>query len=151
MPNLPFPYKMKDWKAIAAKQDKLLFDFEAKGIGLPLIWWDDDQVNFPIRSFGIPSYVGSKQQEKKESGYESLPTIGSVLGASLIGIDKSNQNGHDFVTMCKQLFNKSNGVNMVMNSVNRMPGNSFWYEIWPGMAFSMLIDEYPEKKSWGCS
>lgn len=68
MPNLPFPYKMKDWKAIAAKQDKLLFDFEAKGIGLPLIWWDDDQVNFPIRSFGIPSYVGSKQQEKKKSG-----------------------------------------------------------------------------------
>ena len=60
MPNLPFPYKMKDWKAVVTKQDLILYDFNAKGTLLPLIWWDDNKVNFPIRSFGIYSYVGSE-------------------------------------------------------------------------------------------
>src|ERR1700754_4812677 len=66
MPEQPSPYKMKDWKTIARKQDALLYDFNAKGTFLPLIWWDDSKVNFPIRSFGIPSYVGAiRIREKK--------------------------------------------------------------------------------------
>jgi hypothetical protein len=146
MPNLPFPYKMKDWKSIAFNQDKLLYDFNAEARLLPLIWWDDSHVNFPVRSFGIYSYVGSRQEYSKGSDYESLPVIGSVLGASLAGIDKSNQDGHDYVTMCKQFFNRANGVNLVQNNVDRKPGRTFWYEIWPGMAFSMLVDLYPEKE-----
>jgi hypothetical protein len=144
MPNLPFPYKMKDWKTVAAKQDVILYDFNAKGTLLPLIWWDDNKVNFPIRSFGIYSYVGSAQQYTKGSDYEALPTMGSVLGASLIGIDKSNQDGIDYVNMCKQFFNKANGVNLIQNGLDRKPGETFWYEIWPGMAFSMVADLYPQ-------
>lgn len=146
MPEQPRPYKMKDWKTIARKQDALLFDFNAKGTFLPLIWWDDSKVNFPIRSFGIPSYVGSVRNKGKKNRYESLPVIGSVLGASLVGIDKSNQHGYDFVTMCRQFYNKSNGVNLIMNNPRRKPGASFWYEIWPGMAFNMLTYKYPDKK-----
>ncbi|MET0394650.1 MAG: hypothetical protein ABW019_16010 [Chitinophagaceae bacterium] len=143
MPAIPAPYKMKDWKSITVKQDKLLYDTGAKGIWLPLIWWDDTHTNFQTRSFGLPSYVGSRHQELKGAVYESLPVMGSVLGASLVGIDKSSQGGIDFVTMCKQFFNKANGANMVMNNVDRKPGRSFWYEIWPGMTFSMLVDQYP--------
>lgn len=142
MPDLPTPYKMKDWKLITKKQDSLLYDFNAKGSFLPLIWWDTNKVNFPIKSFGLPSYVGSLNSLQKETHYEALPVIGSVLGSSLVGIDKSNYNSNDFVTMCKQFYNKSNGVNLVMNDVNREPGVSFWYEIWPGMAFNMLVDMY---------
>ncbi|MEI9806795.1 MAG: hypothetical protein WDO16_02325 [Bacteroidota bacterium] len=143
MPNIPSPYKMKDWKLITAKQDKLFYDFNAKGTWLPLIWWDDAQVNFPTRSFGIPSYVGSRHHELQGSSYESLPVMGSVLGASLIGIDKSKQDGYDFVTMCQQFFNKKNGANLIMNNVDRKPGRTFWYEIWPGMTFNMIVDQYP--------
>lgn len=146
MPNAPTPYQMKDWKEVAAKQDKLLYDFNAKGTWLPLIWWDDNKVNFPIRAIGMPSYVGSSKQETKASSYESLPVMGSILGASLIGIDKSNQDGNDYVSMCKQFFNKKNGVNLVMNNVDRKPGRTFWYEIWPGMAFNMIVDLYPANK-----
>src|SRR3546814_3526420 len=40
MPERPSPYKMTDWKAIAMKQDSLLFDSDAPGTFLPLIWWD---------------------------------------------------------------------------------------------------------------
>ena len=137
MPNLPQPFKMKDWKSIAVKQDKLLFDHEAKGDLLPLIWWDDTQVNYPIRSFGLPAYVGSIRNIEKGNYYESLPTIGAVLGASLVGIDKSNYEGHDYVTMLRQLHVKSNGL--VQNTVNREPGRTFWYEIFPTMGFTMLV------------
>lgn len=146
MPNMPRPYKMKGWKAIAVKQDRLLYDFNAKGRFLPLIWWDDSQVNFPIRSFGLPSYVGRGKNSLKGSQYESLPVIGSLVGASLVGIDKSNQNGIDFVTMARQFFNKSNGVNLIENTVDYIPGKTFWYEIWPTMAYAMLVNLYPEKK-----
>lgn len=143
MPDRPSPYKMKDWKTITRKQDSLLFDFKAKGPFLPLIWWDDTKTNFPIRSFGLPSYVGSLRNREKKHHYESLPVMGSVLGASLIGIDKSNQQGHDFVTMCKQFYNTSNGANLILNSPKSRSGGSFWYEIWPGMAFNMLVEQYP--------
>jgi hypothetical protein len=143
MPERPFPYKMKDWSRIAKKQDSLFFDFNAKGRFLPLIWWDDSKTNFPIRSFGLPSYVGSLRNLDKNGKYESLPVIGAVLGASLAGIDKSNQNGNDYVTMCKQFFNKANGEGKVLNTTSRKIGNSFWYEIFPGMAFHMLVDQYP--------
>lgn len=144
MPDLPTPYKMKDWKMIAKKQDSLLYNFNAKGSFLPLIWWDTNKVNFPINSFGLPSYVGSRNSLQKGSHYEALPVMGSLLGASLVGIDKSNYDGHDFVTMCKQFYNTANGVNLVMNSVSREPGSSFWYEIWPGMALNMIVDQYPK-------
>lgn len=143
MPDLPTPYKMKDWKLIAKKQDRLLYNFNAKGSFLPLIWWDTNEVNFPTKSFGLPSYVGSLGSLQKGTHYEALPVMGSILGASLAGIDKSNYNGHDFVSMCKQFYNTANGVNLVMNGVNREPGSSFWYEIWPGMAFNMIVDQYP--------
>ena len=146
MPNMPAPYKMKDWKKVAIQQDSLLYDFNAKGTFLPLIWWDDNKVNYPIRSFGIPSYVGASRNNDKQSSYESLPVLGSVLGASLIGIDKSNYNGIDFVSMCKQFYNTKNGENLVMNSVDRKAGETFWYDIFPGMAFNMLVDQYPENK-----
>ncbi|MBD1386790.1 hypothetical protein IDJ75_16015 [Mucilaginibacter rigui] len=145
MPNMPTPYKMKNWKQIGIKQDAFLYDFNAKGALLPLIWWDDSHVNMPGRSFGLPSYVGSIRQ-KGTNEYESLPVMGSLLGASLLGIDKSNVNGVDFVGMTKHFYNAANGANLIMNKGNLKMGNTFWYEIWPGMAFSMLVDQYPAKK-----
>lgn len=145
MPNIPTPYKMKNWKQIGIKQDALLYDFNAKGALLPLIWWDDSHTNTAERSFGLPSYVGSIRQ-KGTNQYESLPVMGSLLGASLLGIDKSNVNGVDFVSMTKHFYNSANGVNLIMNKGDLKMGNTFWYEIWPGMAFSMLVDRYPAKK-----
>ncbi|MDR2389427.1 MAG: hypothetical protein LBD89_06560 [Tannerellaceae bacterium] len=143
MPNMPYPYKMKNWKDITLKQDKLFYDFNAQGQCLPLIWWDDSQVNFPFRAFGLPSYV-----DKNRIGgnsYESLPVMGSLISASLLGIDKSNYNGVDFVSMIRQFFNARNGNNLISNELNRKVGETFWYEIWPAMAYSMLVDIYPQK------
>jgi hypothetical protein len=144
MPNMPWPYQMKDWKTIAIKQDKLFYDFNAGGQCLPLIWWDDSGVNFPFRTFGLPSYVDKHRLGGNQ--YESLPTMGSLISASLLGIDKSNYNGEDFVTMIRQFFNKKNGSNLILNGLNRKAGETFWYEIWPAMAYAMLVDLYPQKE-----
>ena len=132
MPNIPFPYKMKNWKDIATKQDRLFYDFNAKGQNLPLIWWDDSQVNFPFRTFGLPSYVDKRRLGG--NSYESLPTMGSLISASLIGVDKSNDDGKDYVSMIRQFFNKKNGTNLILNGLDRQAGESIRNEIWPEKA-----------------
>src|SRR4051812_35012482 len=88
MPDKPQPFKLKDFKAVARGYDKLVFDFNAKGEPLPLIWWDDTKINLPIRTFGLPSYVGGNQKRGGED-HEAITTIGAVLGATVAGIDKS--------------------------------------------------------------
>ena len=72
--------------------------------------------------------------------------MGSLISASLLKIDKSNYQGEDYVTMIRQFFNKKNGTNLILNGLNRKAGESFWYEIWPAMAYSMLVDLYPAKE-----
>lgn len=143
MPDMPVPYKMKNWDEIARKQDQILFDHTTKATLRPLIWWDDTKTNIPVRAFGLPSYVGALRNMEEGNHYESLPTIGAVLGASLAGIDKSNDKGNDYVTMTRQLYVPKYGL--VLNSPRSKPGGSFWYEIFPTMAFTMLTDLYPSK------
>lgn len=137
MPNIPQPFEMRDWKEVARKYDALVFDFSQTGQYLPLIKWDNRNVNFKLQSFMIPSYVGSP------GGNEALTQISAVLGATLVGIDKSNQNGQNWVLMTKQYFNAKNGLGIVNNNVNST-GGSFWYNVWPGMLFFMLSSQYPE-------
>src|SRR5687768_8813306 len=71
MPNRPQPFKQKDFKSVARGLDKLLFDFDARGEYLPLIWWDDTQTNLPMRGFGFPSYVGRHDQNSGNT-HESI-------------------------------------------------------------------------------
>lgn len=67
----------------------------------------------------------------------------AVLGATLIGIDKS-QAEHDYVRMCEAWFNSRNQLNLVLNLQWCETGGSFWYEIWPHIVFYALADRYPD-------
>ena len=139
MPNLPQPYKMKDWRAVAQGYDRLAFDFSAKGQYLPLIWLDDSHVNIDGPAFGIPSYVGAKQSG---NDHEGITTMGAVLGATLVGVDKTKQE-HDYVAMCEAYYNKRNGQNLVLNRMDTGTGGSFWYELFPHIVWYALADRYP--------
>ncbi|MEE8452978.1 MAG: hypothetical protein V3R99_13715 [Thermoguttaceae bacterium] len=44
MPNIPQPFKMRDWRATAHAYDDFVFDPDAKGQYLPLVWIDDSAV-----------------------------------------------------------------------------------------------------------
>jgi hypothetical protein len=107
MPNRPSPYRLRDWKQVARDFDALAFDEDADGEYLPLIWFDTSDTNYPFAGFGLFSGVGHFYQGSGIAR-EAITCIPAVVGASLVGIDKSDQNGRNWVTMCQKFFNRDN-------------------------------------------
>jgi len=140
MSNIPAGFKVKDWRSLACAYDRFVFDFHAKGPFLPLIWLDDSRVNIDGPTFGLPSYVGLPNATG--DNHEGINCMGAVLGATVAGIDKSRQE-HDYVRMCEAYFNTRNGSRLVLNNMDQETGDSFWYEIWPGIVFDALAYRYP--------
>lgn len=144
MPALPSPLVIRDWKQVAVDYDAFVFDFERRGDFLPVIWWDCTKRNFPRDTFGLYSYVGSMHQGKGEN-HEAINCLAAVLGATLVGIDKSKQQGHNWVLMCENYFNRRNGENLFLNKTDARSGNSFWYELFTHILMYGLIDYYPNQ------
>jgi uncharacterized repeat protein (TIGR02543 family) len=146
MPREPAPYEMRDWKKVARDYDAFVFDFSKTGSYLPLPWWDTSRYNFAHDTFGLPSYVGSYSQTGG-TAHESINCMAAVLGATLVGIDKSNQNGQNYVLQEEQYFNSTQGENIVMNTVATDSGHTFWYEWFPGVLYAQLVSKYPSMGS----
>jgi hypothetical protein len=157
MPNLPQPFKMRDWRQVAKDFDAWAFDLNAKGEYMPLIWIDKSHVNFDEDCFGLYVSVADPRMGPKE--YEGqyhdgcLLDIPAVLGATMVGIDKSHQNGYDWVSMCKAFFNRANGRNVVMQLTQDLDawkvgggyGIDFWQDLFPSMLFFQLGHYYPQE------
>ena len=137
MPNFPQPYKMRDWKKVARDYDAFVFDFNKQGEHLPLIWWDTGFNDSNGTTFGLPSHVGKARR------YETITCMGAINGATLAGIDKSNQNGRNWVLMAQNYFNNKNGLNLYLNSASDTTGKTFWYEIFPNILFYRILSYYP--------
>ena len=100
MPNLPQPYLMRNWKKVARDYDTLVFDHNAKGRFLPIIWIDKSHIGWDEDGFGLPAALGHPDMNKDHPGtHESLNCIAAVVGASLVGIDKRSQDGFDYARM----------------------------------------------------
>lgn len=139
MPNSPSPYVMRDWKAVAKGYDSLVFNFNLSGDYLPLGWMNSNTVNYTTHnSFGLDSYVGTNNNHSGE-GINVLP---AVVGASLVGIDKSNQAGTNWVLYCEEYFNKKNKENVYLNSPGSTSGSDWWYNTMPNIFFYQLYDMY---------
>jgi hypothetical protein len=140
MPTFPQPYVMRDWKTVALQYDSLVFDFNASGQYLPLIWMDHNTVNYPEhRRFGLASYVGG-YAEKPAEAINILPAI---IGATLCGVDKSDQNGMNLVLMAEEFFNRRPEENIYLNGFIASSGSDWWYETMPNVFFYQLYDLYP--------
>ncbi len=157
MPNHPRPYAFKDWKKTALDFDRYVFDFSQKGDFLPLIWLDTMGRNFPGTTFGIYTALGDVRMGaavNNGENHEALGALGAVLGASLVGIDKSKQDGHNYVRMLRPYFNRDNGWNVVMNFTNKGAhigggyGNDFWYEVHNNVLFYSVAHFYPNEKDF---
>lgn len=154
MPGFPQPFEIIDYKKLSLDFDKTVYDFNAKGEFWPLVWIDSSQKNFPQNVVGLYTAVGDVRQGTNNKGmfHEALATMGTTLGASLVGIDKTNQNGLNYVSMLKNYFNSETNWNIMMN--NTCPevallgggyGRDWWYDVYPNLLFYAVYDKYPNE------
>ncbi len=137
--NVPQDYQLIDWKERAQNYDNLVYDYQASGAYLPVIW--NDQT---YNTFGIPAYVGDPRMNQ-DGEEEAVTTIASVLSASLIGIDKSNQNGIDFVSQLNAFFSQSEGV-VLNNPAGSSETTSMWYMLYPAIMYTQISSLYPNEQ-----
>lgn len=158
MPNLPKPFKIIDFNQIAKDYDKLVYDRNQTGDYWPLIWKDNSRKNVDQETYGIYTAMGDARQgiEHYEGIFhESLASIGSVLGSSLVGIDKSNQHGENYTGMLKNYFNSETKWDIIMNNtcpeVAQLGGGyarDWWYDVYPNVLFYAVADFYPKEKGY---
>jgi len=69
----------------------------------------------------------------------------------MVGIDKSKQDGVNYVRMLRNYFNKDNGWNVIQNFTNKGAhigggyGNDFWYEVHNNVLFYSVADKYRDE------
>ena len=152
MPNQPTPYKMIDWKEKAEQFDQYIFNLDAKGSFQPFLWVDSAQRNFPQNTIGLYTVIGDVRQGTNGSKefHEALVSMGTALGAGLVGIDKTNQNGVNYVKMTQGYFNAANGWNIMMNNTNPDVallgggyGRDWWYDVFPNVLFYGVCELFP--------
>lgn len=153
MPEFPEPYKILDWKEKAKAYDDYVFDFNPDLPAGSMIWLDDSQRNIPQITFGLYTAINDCRQGPKNNNgefHESLNSLAAILGAGLIGIDKTNQNGYNYVKMIQNYFNSDNGWNIIMNNTNPDVallgggyGRDWWYDVFPNALYYAVCDVFP--------
>lgn len=139
MPNLPSPYEMRDWKDVARKYDEFIYDKNKTGQYLPLVGLKSNSTNYPnLQPILLQTYVGGST-----SAAEAINIIPSIVGASLVGKDKSNQDGVNWVLKTKDFFNKANQQNIYLNNYSGISGGDWWYDVMPNIFFYQLYSLYP--------
>lgn len=136
--NSPSSYSLRDWKQVAQKYTVLASDFSATGKYLPVVSWDVTDPNFQIDTPFIPSFVGIPQ------GGDALNVFGTIIGASLVGIDMSQHGGHDWVRSMQQFQGTSVGRKVVGNNKTGQRSSGLWYDVVPGIYFSEAVELYPQ-------
>ena len=140
MPFIPNNFEYKNWRVLAQKYDSLVYDVQRTGQYLPLSYMIPQGVNYPERKFfGLHTYVGTNSP----LGNEAINVLPSLVGASLVGIDKSNQFGNNWILMSQDFFNKKNGENIYLNNNFTSSGNDWWYDLMPNLFFYQLFHLYP--------
>jgi hypothetical protein len=153
MPYKPQPYKIIDWRQKAIDFDTYVYDFNTELPAGPMIWLDNSQRNLPQITYGLYTAVNDCRQGPDHNNgefHESLNSLSSILGAGLVGIDKTNQNGYNYVKMIQNYFNSDTGWNIMMN--NTCPevaqfgggyGRDWWYDVMPNVLFYAICDVFP--------
>jgi hypothetical protein len=153
MPALPEPYKMLNWLETSVEFDEYVFNHTLTGDYMPFIWLDDNQRNFSQTTFGLYTAIGDvRQGADKNNGefHEAINSLGALLSAGLVGIDKTQQDGFNYVKMVQNYFNSENGWNIMMN--NTTPeiahlgggyGRDWWYDMFPNVLYYAVSDVFP--------
>ncbi|MFV0467448.1 MAG: LamG-like jellyroll fold domain-containing protein [Dysgonomonas sp.] len=141
MPNKPSPYVMRDWKQLTRNYDNFVFDVNKTGTYLPLATISSaNGTNYAdIRNIRMSTYVG----QNSATTAEAINIMPAVVGATLVGVDKTNHLSTNWVTKIKDFFNLKNGQNVYLNNYSANTGHDWWYEIMPNVFFYQLSALYP--------
>lgn len=140
MPNQPSPYNVRDWREVAVQYDNFVYDVNKTGQYLPLITLKNNGTNYPQNpGFELVTYVGTN----RTSSNEAINVLPSLVGATLVGVDKTNHYGQNWVLMSQDFFNKNNGHLIYLNGVSSGSGGDWWYDLMPNVFFYQLYDLYP--------
>jgi len=142
MPNLPSPYLMRDWKQVAIDYDNFVFNTTKSGTYLPITKISTSNgINYPaLQTIRMDTYVGQTDHGNVAEAVNILPAI---VGASLVGVDKTTQLNANWVTKIKDFFNRQNEQNVYLNSYSTTTGSDWWYEVMPNVFFYQLYALYP--------
>jgi hypothetical protein len=140
MPNEPAPYNVRDWARVAMQYDSFVYDLLKTGEHLPLVSIQSSGVNYPQNpAFGLKTYVGHSSV-----GKEAINILPSLVGATLVGIDKSNQFDKNWVLMSQDFFNIDSDESIYLNNPGASSGNDWWYDMMPNIYFYQLNELYPD-------
>ncbi|WP_421895040.1 LamG-like jellyroll fold domain-containing protein [Marinoscillum sp.] len=146
MPDFPQPYQMRDWKQVAVRYDSLVFA-QASGQYMPFLSVGSAGVNYPeLRPIFMDSYVGSSSHGAQR---EAINVIPAIVGASLVGADKTTHFGVDWVSKVRDFYNLKNGELVYLNGPSDRSGHDWWYETMPNVFFYQLYDLYPDTPGFG--
>ncbi len=98
----------------------------------------------PEDIWSIPTYLGMGNDTT--SG-EALTVLGAVMSGALVGMDLTNYECSDgktrnFVKSTVEYYQYANGERFVGNNMGSTTGTTFWYELLPGVLFSLLGTQY---------
>ncbi|NVO09924.1 MAG: hypothetical protein HXX16_08195 [Bacteroidales bacterium] len=160
MPDVPQPLKIIDWKKKTMQFDSLVFNFNSHASYGSLIWLDSSKRNIDQVTFGLYTVIGDvRQGSKKNNGefHEALTSLNSLVSAGLMGIDKTNQNGFNYVKMVQNYFNSDTKWNIVMNNTNPSVamagggyGRDWWYDVYPNVLYYGVAALFPDVKNTEC-
>jgi hypothetical protein len=159
MPALPQPFKIIDWKQKTKQFDSLVYNFNNKSVYGPLIWIDSARRNIDQLTFGLYTVIGDvRQGPRKNNGefHEALTSLNSLISAGLAGIDKTSQDGFNYVKMSQNYFNSDTKWNIVMNNTNPGVasagggyGRDWWYDVYPNVLYYGVAALFPKVENTG--
>lgn len=138
-----------DWAQRAKDYDAFVYDWQDRG-SYTTIQTDTSALNMPAGSttFKMPAYYGDTrvQGDAGNGNQEAVTQIASVVGATLVGVDKSDQDGKDYVDMLRTFYHPDLGVAKdTPSSSSSAPGSqSIWYTTVSNVLYYMLGDQYPD-------
>ena len=154
MPNMPQPLKIIDWKKKTNQFDSLVFNLSNQASYGPLIWLDSSRRNIDQVTFGLYTVIGDvRQGPNKNNGefHEALTSLNALVSAGLMGINKTNQNGFNYVKMVQNYFNSDNKWDIVMNNTNPTVamagggyGRDWWYDVYPNVLYYGVAALFPD-------
>ena len=147
-PSVPRPGASFDWRRRAIEYDAFVYDWSQPG-RFPTIAWDHTHHNMTSDTYKMPSYYGDSRLLDTDGIQEAVGQIASVVGATLVGIDKSNQDGIDYVDMLRTFYWPTLGIARNQPAyqtaaADRHGGESYWYTTTANVLYYMLGAAYPD-------